>query len=350
MLWTDRDRENHLRKAALAPLGLLSLLYGLLMRLRAGAYKAGLFTTRKVDARVIAIGNLTVGGSGKTGLVEWLARRLHEAGHRPAVILRGYKGRVGRDPLLVSDGGGPLVSAERAGDEAVMLAEKLAGVPVIAGPDRRRDALFALEKFGSTHLILDDGFQHLALARDLNLLVIESDRDLQNESLLPRGPLREPLPAAGRADALMLSRSRSGEGGLWPWLSRLCPGRPVFRMRYCVVSVYDCADGSEQDRETPALAFCGLGRPEGFFQDLVEAGVQVVARESFPDHYHYRREDLEILIERARAAGASRLLTSEKDAVKIKDEWRGGFPLHALRVEPGFFGHEEDLLRLAAGK
>jgi tetraacyldisaccharide 4'-kinase len=339
-LWTRRGQGALAGAAARAPLLLLAGLYGLGVQTRLAAYRLGLLPRIRPAAKVVAVGNLTVGGTGKTPLTAWIARRLLEAGRRPAVLTRGYRGRAGAGPLLVSGGAGPLVTVAEAGDEAFFLAHRLHGVPVIAGRDRGRSAEMAMRDFNATDLVLDDGYQHLALERDLDLLLVEAERDLDREYLLPRGPLREPLAAAGRAHALILTGAVAPDPPRPPWMDRYCPAAPLFAMRYRTLGLVGLAGGIRPLR-APSFAFCGLGRPEGFFQSLAAAGVPVAGKEIFGDHHLYTPKEVLRLAEAARQAGAERLVTTEKDAMKIGRDWTR-FDLAVLRVEPDFFGREDE--------
>jgi len=322
--------------------------YGLFMRARRAAYQNGLLNSAGVGARVIVVGNLSVGGSGKTPIAAWIAKELAGSGKKTAVILRGYKSRDPGEIKIVSRGDGPLLGYEEAGDEAWLLAKKLPGVPVVAGKDRVRACETAIENFGATHLVLDDGFQHLRLKRDLDILVMPGGNDPANEHLLPRGPLREPIGAARAAGAIIISGAREQEAKPWPWIEKVCPGIPVFNMRYRPGNIEPLVEKPEVSKDAPALAFCGIGSPESFFDSLEEAGIEVKDRVALGDHHSYDPGRIESLTKKARDAGALRLITTEKDAVKIDPGWSGGFPIDVFCVEPDFMGREKELLNLAA--
>jgi tetraacyldisaccharide 4'-kinase len=347
-LWTRRGEGSLVERGLRAPLTLMAQAYGAAVSARAAAYARGTIAVSRVSARVIVVGNLTVGGTGKTTLAAFLAESLAASGRKVAVISRGYGGRAGAGPLTVSDGRGRPLGPEQAGDEAALLARRLPGVPVLAGADRVRVARAAIEMFGAEIIILDDGYQHLALHRDLNLLVLDGRRDPAQEFLLPRGPLREPLAAAARAQALVFSHADGPPR--WPWIERIRPGLPSFTMRYRPAGLRPLAPELDPPPlDAPALAFCGLGEPEQFFAALAAAGVPVQAAVAFPDHHRYTKKLLETLAVQARAAGATRLVTTEKDAVKLRPEWAGGTPVAALGIEPDFAGADDRLLALARG-
>lgn len=345
-LWTRRGQGSAVSRLMRSPLRALSLVYGAAVSARAAAYEAGIKKARRVAAKVIVVGNLTVGGAGKTPLTAWIARKLAELKFRVVVLGRGYRAKGEVWPRVVSEGHGLQLPVELAGDEAALLTLRLPGVPVVVGADREAAGQLACEKFGATHLVLDDGFQHLQLARDLNILVVDSRRNPEEEYLLPRGPLREPISAARRADLLVFSRAESPNPPDWPWLQRLCPAVPRFVMRLRPLGLVPLHGPEIRPLGRPSLAFCGIGSPESFFAVFRNAGGNIAKEVVFDDHHEYRAEDLDRLITEAGKAGAERLVTTEKDAVKIRAEWTQGFPLEVFRVEPDFLGGEEKFLEL----
>lgn len=330
------------QRAALFPLEGLSHIYGAAMKARTRAYLEGGRARFRSNAYVIVAGNLTVGGTGKTTLAAWIAGRLEERGHKPGVILRGYKRSRKGDPRLVSAGDGPKMDVASAGDEACLLAGKL-GCPVIVACDRVKGAAMA-EEMGCTHLVLDDGYQHLALERDLDVLVMDSTADPADLFLLPRGPLREPKSAAGRAGVLVFSRCESEKTPHWEWLSRVCPQTPRFAMRYRPAGLFDVESGEALPADEPALAFSGIGTPESFSTVLGKAGVQVVRQVDYPDHHLYTVRELDQLSSLAQQLGAARLVTTEKDAIKIDPARLEKVQLAVLRIEPDFMGNENELM------
>ena len=209
----------------------LSFLYGQAVEARAGLYASGTLRVHRLAAPVISVGNLTFGGTGKTPFVEFLARRMRFEGYRPAILSRGY-GRRSRGVVVVSVGEGPLVAAEIGGDEPVALAARLPGVAVVVG--ERRVAAGEVAALLNTDLfLLDDGFQHLALARDVNLLLLDSKDPFGGGKLFPAGRLREPLAAIERADAIIFTRAARGEPAdeALRTVALLRPGAPVFHAR-----------------------------------------------------------------------------------------------------------------------
>jgi tetraacyldisaccharide 4'-kinase len=287
-------------------------MYGRAARFRRAWYGRHPERVRRLSRPVISVGNLTVGGSGKTPLVAAIARLLLDAGERPAVLSRGYGRRHAADGVVVvSDGHGARVPVALSGDEPQMLARALTGVPVLVSPDRYLAGCLAERQFHCTVHILDDGFQHLQLARDVNLLAI--DRSDFAESVLPLGRLREPLDAARAADAILIS---SDESDLDAFSATI--GAPkTFR----VFSRHGEPRMLSATRPRPAgrrvVAVAGIARPSRFF-DALRAGGWDVAREIvFRDHHWFSRRDLAAIQGGAGYAGADLILTTEKDAVRL---------------------------------
>ncbi|MFO8056835.1 MAG: tetraacyldisaccharide 4'-kinase [bacterium] len=330
------------QRAALFPLEGLSYIYGSVMKARTRSYLAGGKSRFRSSAYVIVAGNLTVGGTGKTTLAAWIAAMIEERGYKPAVILRGYKRSQKGGPHVVSEGNGPCMDAASAGDEAYLLALKLC-CPVIVACDRVKGAAMA-ENLGCTHLVLDDGYQHLSLERDLDILVLDSTADPADRFLLPRGPLREPISAAGRAGVLVFSRCENVKTPQWEWLSSVCPETPRFAMRYRQAGLFDAQTGEELPLDEPSIAFSGIGTPASFKRVLGQAGVNLVRRLDYPDHHYYSGRDLAKLTALAKETGATRLVTTEKDAVKIDPARLAGVRLAVLKIEPDFMGDENELM------
>jgi tetraacyldisaccharide 4'-kinase len=322
------------------PLSLLAGANGGLMRARAAAYQKGWLPSRRLPAKVAAVGNLTVGGSGKTPLARWLAARLSAEGRRVALISRGYRRASAAPVTVASRGDGPLGSALELGDEPYWLAQNLPGVPVLCGPDRVRVGEQAIAQFRATHLVLDDGFQHLRLKRDADVVVVDGRRPPASEALLPRGRLREPWSALHRAAVVVVNKVSRPDPAWTEWLSRWNPEAPVFFSRYQPVGIFSLAGEPAEDKG-PALAFAGLAEPDYFFE-LLAGQVQVKDRVAFPDHHSYSAAELEELAARAKAAGAERMITTEKDAGRLAGLGLPALPIHSLRVALDFFGREND--------
>jgi tetraacyldisaccharide 4'-kinase len=329
--------------AALAP---LAWLYGALVRLRNRRFdRPG--AVQRAGLPVISVGNITVGGTGKTPVVAWLARRLRSAGLRGAVVSRGYGGRAGRGPLTVSTGDGPLCGAEVCGDEPYELALALPETVVVVGSDRVAGVKEARRQ-GARVALLDDGYQHRRLARDLDLLLLDATDPFGNRRLLPAGPLREPLGELRRADLVLITRS--GREETHPAIEREVrrhnPGAPLLRAGHRIVGFVD-RSGQPVERPGATVAFCGIGNPDRFREDLGSSGVGLVELRVFTDHHVFSAGEIEDLRGTAEKHEAA-LVTTEKDLARL-----GGtaaaepYPgILALRIEAEPF--EPELLLDAA--
>ncbi len=296
---------------------MLSYLYGELVRRRRRWYAAHPSARRRLARPVVSVGNLTVGGSGKTPVVACLARLLLAMGERPAILSRGYGRQVVSDGVVVvADGERLRADLPRAGDEPLMLARALTGVAVLVSPDRYLAGRLAEQRLGCTVHLLDDGFQHLALERDLDLVLV-SRRDLDDARLLPGGSLREPVTAVMAADAVIATDTR--EPGLADLAGRFGVAR-VFaaRRRQEPARLVGSPDRAIAVRpDLPAMAVAGIARPERFFADLRAAGWSLRRTVTFRDHHPYRAADLERLGQWARDDGIELVLTTEKDLVRL---------------------------------
>ena len=260
----------------------------------------------------MSVGNLRAGGAGKTPVVEQIARLLVASGERPAILTRGYARRVASDgTTVVSDGSQILAGVETAGDEPLMLARALPGVPVLVGVDRYLSGRLAERRFSSTVHLLDDGFQHLALARDVDLL-ISAVGDL-TERTLPAGRLREPAASASAADALLVTDLAPEAVDR---LRRALNVPTVFQLRRLLGPARWVGTGAAVPRDQPILALAGIARPERFFDDLAAAGWQVRETLAYPDHHWFTDGDVDRIAAAARASDLA-VLTTEKDAVRL---------------------------------
>jgi len=328
-----------LTAALLAPPGLL---YGGLVRLRNRLYDRGLLRAHRLPCPVVAFGNLTVGGTGKTPLTSFAAAALTEAGYRVGIVSRGYRRAGGGAPLLVADGRQMLADAAHAGDEPWLLARDHPSVAVAVGADRAAAARLLLAAAPCEVLLLDDAFQHRGVARDLDLLLVPAREPFGNGRILPFGPLREPLSGVARADAIVVTR---GDGRcpapLRAILERHNPQAPVFHATLRP-SRFVSARGEPVDLGAlagfSAFAFSGIARPEGFESDLAAAGVRVAGARRYPDHHRYRGDELAAIAAAARGAGAEVLVTTEKDLVRIPAMPEGAPPLFALSLAVSFGG------------
>jgi len=315
--WSKIHDQDKLTPATL-PLAFFSFLYWVGIKLRMGAEV-------KKDALpgfVVSLGNLTVGGTGKTPAAAMLAEWALARGYRPAVLSRGYGGKSRRKALEVSDGKRVLAAAGEAGDEPYLLAKKLKGVPVIISKDRFEAGSFARHKHGTNFYILDDGFQHVKLRRDLDLVLMDAARPFGNRRLLPWGPLREPMDHLARADAFILTRSdESAPSELVELLKRRFPEKPVFLSRHMPKKILFPRSwrtyGPAFFLGKKVAAFSGIAKPVRFQDTLARLGAEVCFFRAFPDHHPFSRAQIEEMILQAKNADC--LVTTEKDWSRIEN-------------------------------
>lgn len=294
-----------------------SIPYSLVMRLRSRLYKEGILQSRRLPRPVISIGNLTVGGTGKTPVTAFIARFLLEQGYKVAVLSRGYGGTLEGTTAIVSDGKQLFHSAEECGDEPFLLAGSLPGLMVVIGSDRHAAGLLAMEELSPDIFLLDDGFQHLRLQRDLNILLLDQGRPFGNGWTLPAGLMREPQSAAARANLVILTRCSPNDVTPENVLEK-----KVYRSRHKLVDAIPLAGGEAVGLESignkRVLAFAGIAAPELFFEGLREKGLRVVETLCFQDHAAYDPATITLISEAAEATKAELLITTEKDGVKLK--------------------------------
>ncbi|HEX9022537.1 MAG TPA: tetraacyldisaccharide 4'-kinase [Geobacteraceae bacterium] len=328
-LWDGR-RNTATDRLFLSLLTPLSLSYAAALKLRAGAYRAGIFRSYRLPRPVVAVGNLTVGGTGKTPMTAYLARWFMERGKRVAILSRGYGGSLEGETRIVSDGRAILLTPDEAGDEPYLLASSLPGVMAVIGPDRYRAGCLALEQLEPDIFILDDGFQHLRLERDLNILLLDCGRPFGNGRTVPAGELREPVAAAGRADLIIFTRC-SGEG---PSLSPDKPWCATFHRLTGAVSVAGGETRPFAEMEgLKGLAFAGIAEPAYFFASLAREGLRLVTSRAFPDHCRYGEEEIAILCRLREECRADYLITTQKDAVKLTPHLEKLGPVYAAGLE-----------------
>ncbi len=333
----------------------ISALYGTAQKLRASCYRQNIFRSQKLPCKVISVGNITVGGTGKTPMTIYVARKLQQAGVRVAVISRGYKGSAERDGGVVSDGSNLLMNSEQAGDEPFLIASCLKNIPVIVGKNRFEAGLLALGKFQPDVIVLDDAFQHLKLKRDIDLVLLDCARPFGNAHLLPRGNLREPLEALARASACILTRSQSGADQAAAesvaGIKSLVPQIPIFTSFhdpyfYTVKSgmqtpLHEIADflsphELEETKQHKVFGFSGIARNDDFQRTVDEIGFNARGFCEFSDHRPYSRDDLEKIVRTAQAAGADCLITTEKDHARIAHQKSLSMDLVVVGVKIAF--------------
>jgi tetraacyldisaccharide 4'-kinase len=349
-----QKEKSFWEKTLLLPLYPLSLFYIGAVRVRAFLYASGLVKPKRLPCPVISVGNMTVGGTGKTPLVMALARGLMDRGIPVAILSKGYKGKKTSGPL-VSNGHTISLSPDESGDEPFLMAKSLEGIPVLIGKDRFANGQMALQQFGAHGLLLDDGYQYLQLYRDLNILLIDSGIGFGDHHLLPRGILREPLSHLRRADLFLLTKVEHPEEckPLEKELRYLHPSIPIFHSHYEPLGLIGPKGEWEELHslnEKKILVFSGIANPNYFSFLLKKYGIEVIKEAIFPDHHHYTAKDL-ISLEK-QSKGADWFVTTEKDMVKLIKLDIGHLPIRALRItlkvreEEEFYQRVMDIFRV----
>jgi len=283
---------------------------------------------KKLPCRVLSIGNITVGGTGKTPATIEISREAKRRGFKPAVLTRGYKGKK-LGPCFISIGGEPLLSEREAGDEPILLAKRLRGIPVVKGAGRYEAGLFALDSLPAPIrpdiFILDDGFQHWDLFRDTDILLIDSSNPFGNRRLLPSGPLREPLKALNRGDFIVITKT--GDTGdetevnsLVKEIKKYNKKTPIFLASHSPLT-FVAANGEplplEWSKGKRFFGFSGIGNPESFAKTLLSVGIDVKGLKKYRDHYRYSAKDIERIIEESNKVNADWIVTTEKDIMRL---------------------------------
>ncbi|MFQ5645688.1 MAG: tetraacyldisaccharide 4'-kinase [bacterium] len=311
------------------------VIYGWGMALRARLYRWGVLRVVRLPCLVVSVGNLTVGGTGKTPAVIYLAEKYSKAGKRVVILSRGY-GRESREKFLVaSEGKGDCPPPEACGDEPCLMAQKLPAVPIIIGARRSETGRLALEKFSPDVIILDDAYQHLGIARDENILLIDSTIPLG--SVLPAGRLREPISGISRATRIFLTKTDQSDrlDELMNRLGALAPGIPIIKTVHKVTGITQLAEGKTYQanpfKEEPWFAFAAVGSFSGFLKSLESFGLIIAGSKSYQDHHRYSSKDFSHL--RKLAGPSARIITTEKDAVKIPESHPIRDSLYTLNIE-----------------
>jgi tetraacyldisaccharide 4'-kinase len=328
----------------LFPLTLCSYLFKAVVVLRELFYRKGIFKSRHLPCRVISIGNITVGGTGKTPATYLLARYLKNAGFKVAVLSRGYRTKGSIEPLIISDGKNVVASPEAAGDEAFMLAKKLSGVPVLAGKNRFLLGQRAIQQFSSQIVILDDGFQHYPLQRDLDIVLINARNPFGNGFLLPRGILREPLSSLSRSHLVLLTKieETTAVEKLAEVIKRHSSHAHIFTASIQARALRRALDDAilpfAAVRGKQAVGLCSIGDPESFFSLLERFGLIILKRLAFPDHHWYGDDDYTAI--NACGRGADFIVTTEKDVAKLNNNMVNSHKLFILETELHITGED----------
>ncbi len=335
---------------------LLSWTYNLGLKIYLGIYSVGLRKRKRFPIPVISVGNLTVGGTGKTPMTQRVCGLLREHNIKPVVLTRGYRGENEFGAAIVSDGKRVLLSAKAAGDEANMLASLMPKVPVVAGKDRRITGQMAIDTFHPDVLVLDDGMQFYQLHRNCDIILIDSERPFHNGWTFPRGLLREPVTHLRRGQCAVVTNadrvSTEALSNLKVRINRIAPAVPVFTARYLAIDLKGL-DG----RETFPLewlagrkicGYCALGKPDGFRSQLERAGAEIVHWVTPRDHHDATMAELSEIMSAAVNAGAEAIVVTDKDAVKLPPVMRP-LPFYKLQVDM-IVDEQDEFIRLLLEK
>ena len=302
----------------------ISLPYQLITNFRNWLYDKKIFTVVKLPCPVISVGNITVGGTGKTPCVIMLAQMLKFHGFKPAILSRGYGGKNTTSVNIVSDGKNILLNSKTAGDEPFLMAQSLRSIPIIVGPQRIKTGKAAINRFGVNVLICDDAMQHRQIFRDINLVLLDSQDPLGNGHILPRGKLREPITALERASAFLFTRTDENHKAesINENLTQLRK-IPIFTS---IHKVKDVIKGDYSDKwpisdlkGKKICAFCGIAKPDSFKKSLLAAQAHILSFDAFPDHHNYNRAEIEIIKNKFNNYKADIMITTQKDGMRLQN-------------------------------
>lgn len=322
------------------------LLYGVIIQIRNFCYATGFIKQNTLPCQVISVGNIVAGGTGKTPAVAAIAKQFQNEGKTVALLLRGYKGKnsdKNSDKVtFVSDGEKQLCSREKCGDEAEMLAQQLANIPIVVGKQRYLSGKAALKRFKCDLLILDDGFQHRQLSRDLDILTIDATQPFGTGAMLPIGTLREPKSAIQRADVILLTHTdtvSTNTDELDAILNRYAQNTPILKSIHQPTALYRLSEG-EKTTTMPIetltgkrlLAVCGIGNPTAFVSTLETYNPEIVELFAFPDHHTYTESDLRQIEQRMKHCDSELVITTQKDERKLAS-LSSDLPIFVLGIE-----------------
>ncbi|MFT4691494.1 MAG: tetraacyldisaccharide 4'-kinase [Verrucomicrobiia bacterium] len=349
------EQRRGKRAAALRSLlYLLSRVFGMIVRLRLFLYNSRIIRDSTLGVQVIAVGNITVGGTGKTPVVEKFARALQDEGRKVAILSRGYRSNPGplprrflnklllredtTPPRIVSDGKSLLLNSETAGDEPYMLATNLKDVVVLVDKDRVKAGRYAIQKFGCDILLLDDGFQYWRLrGRRRDVVLIDCQQPFGNEYLLPRGTLREPPRHLRRANYIFITKSDGDTARLRARIHKHNSKAKIIECVHHPLYYEDVFTGERHGLDfiegKKIATLSGIAQPESFEQSLVKMGADLVYAKRFADHHRFTQQEMLNAINRAKKRQADIILTTQKDAVRFPKLDRRDLPIYFMRVE-----------------
>lgn len=357
-----KNREFPTR-ALLFALKQLSRVYSGIMQVRLFLYQHRILRHHTLGCQVISVGNLTVGGTGKTPVVEIFARRLQQEGRRVAILSRGYKKRElpllrrmwdritlaekNRPPRVVSDGRKLLLDVRMSGDEPYMLASHLNDVAVLVDKDRVKSGRYAINKLHCDTLLLDDGFQYLDMEHRIEIVLVDRQNPFGNGHVLPRGILREPFTNISRAHVIFITKcGPEGAAELNARLRAMNTGAEIIESRHCPRYLQDVYTEERKDlavlRGLSVVALSGIAAPKGFEDELVRQGAGLADCARFADHHRYSQQEIIDIINRGVQLGANAIVTTEKDAVRLPFVDKRAIPLYFLRVDVELLSGTED--------
>ncbi len=346
----------------IAILYVFSFIYGHLVNVKLAGYKVGIFKRKKLGCYVISLGNITVGGTGKTPTAQRLARDIRDMGYRVVILNRGYRAKWKGEVGIVSDGKTLQMDAAQAGDEAFMLAKHLPNVPVLIGPERAVTGEYAINHFGAEVAILDDGYQHWQLERDMDIVLIDAVNVFGNNYMLPRGTLREPISHMERADVCLLTKVDQAAPGsnryirdtIQKYNSHALIVESIHQPR-CFIELADWYENMaapginiSEMKGKKVMAVSAIGNPASFEQTLSDIGAVIIESLRFPDHHDYTPEEMADVVDQAMRQGAEAIVITEKDAVKVPDVPReimrseSPVPIYVVSVEVTFQSGDEE--------
>jgi tetraacyldisaccharide 4'-kinase len=329
----------------------VSICYGALVGQKKTLYEKGFLQSKKLSCPVISIGNLTVGGSGKTPMTIYVAELIQDLGYGVAIISRGYKGQAEKIGGVVCDGRKIFMGPDTAGDEPFMVARRLKTVPVIVGQNRFKAGGLAIREFKPDVLLLDDAFQHVKLHRDLDLVLLDTKAPLGNTYLFPRGTLRETAAALSRGDAVILTRWDNGKSPILNQIKKQVPGKPVFHSSH-IPYIYEIVTQDPLQSQGPltisfkydfdmlknrkVFAFSGIANNDDFRRTVERLGCRLENFLKFPDHHQYSDEELNNILKSATDLSVEFILTTEKDYVRVAHRIKWPIPLVIIGIEISF--------------
>lgn len=355
------EKHGFLAALLLVVLRAMSFVYGLGVTIKLGMYRLGILECHKLPCKVISLGNITVGGTGKTPTAQRLAAIIRDMGYRVVILNRGYRAEWQGEVGLVSDGRKIYMTVNEAGDEAYLLAKSLPGVPVIIGRNRYRTGSYAVNKLQAEVIILDDAFQHWQLQRDLDIVLIDALNVFGNNFLLPRGTLREPLNNLSRANAFLLTKVDQATGNaretiretLTKYNSQALVVESTHTPR-CFIEIEEWYKGVRPETVPldaiygrSVLPFSAIGNPSSFEKTITDLGGLITQSVQYPDHHDYTMAEMQAIMQKAVDNSVCALITTDKDAVKIPSEFihsERPLPVYVLSIEVRFHDGYAELM------